>query len=170
MSELIIVAGLMGCGKTTFAKEYAKKFDYEYINFDLEYHTKIQKSNIVNFPKDVIVVNLPEDIIKLFENLRTLLNKNPSENFIMDGWFKWHQNWWQDEEDNTLKKLQEILKFHNIKIIHIFLPFKEVYKRYVEKHKKDTSGELERVKEHYKNTMEERQKNLNTKILKWATQ
>ena len=161
MNELIIVVGLMGCGKTTFAKKYAEKFDYEYIDFDLEYHTKIQKEHRINLPKD---------IIKLFENLRTLLNKNPSKNFIIDGWFKWYPNWWQDEEDNTLKKLKENLKFHDIKIIYLCLPFKEIYRRYVEKHKKDIGGELERVHKYYKNTMEERQTNLNKKIFEWVTQ
>ena len=53
MSKLIIVVGLMGYGKTTFAKEFAEKFNYEYIDFDFKYHTKIQKDHIINPPEDI---------------------------------------------------------------------------------------------------------------------
>ena len=147
----------MGCGKTTFAKEYAKKSDYVYIDFDLEYHKKIQKESIIN-PL--------EDIPKLLRKVSNLLNKNPSKNFIVDNWFRWHKDWWKDNTDNTPQELKKILKFHEIRIINLFIPFTIAYKRYIKKHKE--AGTM--IQKGYKKTMEERQKNLLDKISKWAIQ
>ena len=160
MSKIIILVGLMGCGKTTFAEEYAEKFNYNYIDFDLEYHKKIQKYDEEGYSDHQLTKS---DISEFLSNISELINNNPSKNYIIDGWFKWHINWWKYEEDDSLQALKKVLKFHDIEILHIFLPFKEVYRRYVEKHKKE-------VQEYYKDTMKERQKNLNRKIFKWATQ
>ena len=159
MSKLIIVCGIMGCGKTTFAKEFAEKFDYEYIDFDLEYHTKIQKELLIK-------MNLPQDIAKLLENLSNLLNNNPYKNFICDNWFKFHKDWWKDEEDDSLQQLKEKLKFHDIKLFYISVPFEKAYEGYIKKGKIPYLIQFE----NYKNTMKERQKNLLKKISKWETQ
>jgi len=157
MSKLIICCGVMGCGKTTFAKKYAIKFGYEYIDFDKEYHKKIQKEHIIT----------PiEDVPKILERLSNHLNKNADKVFICDNWFKWHKDWWQDEEDNTLQELQQKLKFHNIEVFNISIPFAKAYERYIGKNKEKY---LIR-QENYKQTMKERQKNLNSKIFKWAIQ
>jgi len=158
MPELIIVCGLMGVGKTTFVKEYAKKFGYEYIDFDFEYHTRIQEYKI----------NPIEDIPKFLKRINILLNHsdNKDKNFIIDNWFKWHKDWWKDKEDNTLQELKKLLLFHEIRIIYIFNLFEETFKRYVEKHKR--TGTM--IQENYKETVEERQENLFKKISKWAIQ
>ncbi len=157
MAKLIILVGLMGCGKTTFAKELSKNNNYEYIDFDEEYHKKIQREHIINPSEDV-----PEFLKIISANL----NNNHSKNFICDNWFKWHKDWWKDEEDNILKELQQMLKFHDIEINHISIPFVKAYERYI---KKDKEKYLIK-QENYKLTMRERQKNLNGKIFKWATQ
>ena len=157
MAKIIICCGIMGCGKTTFAKEYASKEDYEYFNFDEEYHKKIQKESIIN-PL--------EDIPKFLKRVSDNLNNNGDKNFICDNWFKWHKDWWKDEEDNTLQELQQMLKFHYIGIFNMSVPFKKAYERYMKKNK-----EKYLIKqENYEPTMKERQKNLNWKIFKWATQ
>ncbi len=162
MSEIIILCGLMGCGKTTFAKEFAKNHNYEYLDFDFEYHHKIQKECII----DPI-----EDIPKLLKYISNLLNKNKDEDFIFDNWFKWHKDWWKDKEDNILQQLKEKLKFHEIKIIYLFTPFKLCYERYFKKHKEVGTDTIEKgFQLNYKVTMEERQRNLLLKISKWVTQ
>ena len=156
--ELIICCGLMGCGKTTFAKEVTK-LNYEYIDFDHEYHFKIQREHSPeDFPHG--------DIKEIIKRISNRLNANPNKNFIIDNWFKWHKNWWKDEEDNSLQQLKEQLKFHNIKIIHISIPFKKAYEGYMKKNKPEDLIRLE----NYKDTMKERYKNLNRKIYKWVTQ
>ena len=153
MSEILILCGLMGCGKTTFVKELNEKLDYGYIDFDLEYHKEIQKEHLIN----------PiEDIPMFLGKIIKLLNDNPDKNFTCDNWFKWHKDWWKDKTDNTLNVLKEKLKYHEIRLIMLEINFKEAYKRYIEKHKKE--GTL--IQENYIETVEERQKNLNEKILK----
>jgi len=158
MAELIICCGLMGCGKTTFAKEI-EKLNYEYINFDHEYHFKIQgEHSPEDFPYG--------DIKKLLERISNLLNKNPDKNFVCDNWFKFHKNWWKDKEDESVQQLKEKLKFHDIKIFNIIVPFKKAHEGYMEKNKPEDLIQLE----NYKDTMKERYKNLNRKIYKWAIQ
>ena len=156
MSEIIILVGLMGAGKTTFAKEFVKNNNYEYIDFDFQYHKMIQKEHIINPKKDI-----PE----LLTYLSILLNHNQDKNFICDNWFKWSRDWWNDKEDNTLNKLRELI-FHEINIIYLFTPLNICYKRYKEKNKEEYLIELDNFKE----TMELRQKNLLEKISKWAIQ
>ena len=153
MSEIVILVGLMGSGKTTLAKE----FNYEYINFDFHYHKMIQKEHIINPPKDI-----PE----FLNYISDIVNESPDENFVVDNWFKWNKDWWKVEEDNTLQQLKKLLKHHEIKIIYLFTPFKLCYERYIKKHKE--AGTM--IQENYKETMEERQKNLLDKISKWGIQ
>ena len=78
MPEIIIVCGLMGCGKTTFAKEYAKLHKYEYVDFDNEYHEKIQAKH---YPD---AVRPDVDTPKFIETIIKMLNENPDKNFIID--------------------------------------------------------------------------------------
>ncbi|MHA1852565.1 MAG: AAA family ATPase [Candidatus Heimdallarchaeaceae archaeon] len=158
MPELIIVCGLMGSGKTTFAKEYAKKFNYEYIDFDKEYHLKIQKEHS---PYNPYIVE--QQIGQFIETITNLLNSNPSKNYILDGFFKWHKDWWEEEDYNTLSTLNKFLKYHSIRIIYIFVPFKETYARYLKMHGNNVE---------YKATMKERQRSLLKRIAesKWVTQ
>jgi len=158
MSEIIILVGLMGCGKTTLAKKMSEKLYYEFIDFDHEYHFKIQQEHSPeDFPKG--------DIKNLLEILSSRLNKNPYKNFIIDNWFKFHKNWWKDEVDNTLKELQNKLKFHNIKVINMSIPLSKASEGY---DKKDKPEDLILL-ENYKSTMKERYKNLNRKIYRWVT-
>ena len=158
MHEIIIVCGLMGCGKTTFAKEYAKKFNYEYIDFDLEYHKKIQKESIINPLEDI------ESILKYISDL---LNNNKDKNFICDNWFKWSRDWYtRFSVDTTIWHLQKLLKHHKINIIYLFTPFKLCYERYKSKNKENYLIELDNFKE----TMRKRQEYLLEKISKWVIQ
>lgn len=153
MVELIIVCGLMGAGKTTFAKEYAEKFNYEYIDFDKEYHVKIQEE---------------QDIYKAYEfidRLATRLNNCENGNFICDSWFCWIKDWWKNSDDITLSELQKRLKHHEIRVIHLTIPCKEAYKRYLEKHKEDNTIQVD-----YEMTIHLREVNINNKILQWAIQ
>jgi len=165
MSKLIIVVGLMGCGKTTFAKEYAKKFNYEFIDFDLEWHTKIQDFKD-GFSNRNVRLTIDTDKEKFLSKIANLLNNNSSKNYIIDGWFKWLFDWWMEEEDNSLQELKKLLKFHDIEIMHLSIPIKKSYKRYVEKHKKEERPTIA----DYENTMKKRYKNLDRKIFKWVIQ
>ncbi len=166
MSKLIIVCGIMGVGKTTFAKEYAKKIGYEFIDFDLEWHTKIQEFDESGFSNRDVRLTIDTDKEKFLFTIANLLNNNSSKNYTIDGWFKWLGDWWMEEEDNSLQELKKLLKFHDIEVFHISIPIKESYKRYIEKHREAGTGTIE----DYKETMEQRYKNLNRKIFKWVTQ
>jgi len=161
MSELIIVCGLMGVGKTTFAKQYAEKFNYEYIDFDKEYHTQTQK-----FRKSSEKAKI-QDVLNFIDKVAKQLNNNPDKNFVIDNWFKWYLDWWK-RMDNSLEILQKFLLFHKIKVLHLTIPFKEAYKNYVKKHNEDKT--LGGINPEYKDTMELRHKNLNERILRWAIQ
>lgn len=155
MSELIILCGLMGCGKSTFAIDYAKKFSYGYIDFDEEYHEKIGAKH---YP---FSIRPEEDVPKLIENISGMLNKNKDKNFIIDNWFKWSKFWYKIPVDRTLRDLRNKIN-HEIRIIYIFVHFKTVFKRYVEKHKK--AGTEKDIINDYCVTMSERQDNMIKKI------
>jgi len=155
MSELIIVCGLMGCGKSTFAKEYSKKHKYEYIDFDGEYHENIGAKH---YPYDV---KPEEDIPKFIVSISKMLNNNPNNNFIIDNWFKWKKFWFKDIVDRTIQELRNKIK-HEIKIIYMFVPIKIVLNRYLEKHKK--AGTERDIINNYATTMKERQENMLKKI------
>lgn len=161
MVKVIFVCGLMGSGKTTFAKQQAEKFGYEYVNFDEEYHTNIQNKLEDWSDKNTFLFLL---------NIATLLNDNPSKDFIIDNWFKWDIDWWKDEKDTTLQILKMFLEYHEIQVIYLFSSFGEIYKRYIAKHEKDASGQLGGAQAGYRSSMGERQENLLRKILQWATQ
>ena len=153
MSELIIVVGVMGAGKTTFAKEYAEKHNYEYIDFDNQYHTNIQNE---------------QDIYKAYDFigwLAYLLNNREGVNFICDSWFGWIKDWWKNSDDITLSELQKRLKHHEIRVIHIIIPHREAYKRYIDKH-----GEDKAAQEDFEWSIGFRETDINNKILQWATQ
>lgn len=161
MARVVFVCGLMGCGKTTFARQQAKQPNYIHINFDEEYHTKIQEAcNDWSNRNTLFFV----------QKLASVLNTNPSKNYVVDNWFKWHVNWWRDTEDHTLQTLETLLKYHEIQVIYMFSSFEETYKRYIAKHEKDTSGRLGGIQAGYKDSMEDRQANLLQKVSQWAIQ
>jgi len=161
MPELLIVCGLMGCGKTTLSRSMAKSMGYGYIDFDREYHYKIQNEKSIN----ILIKEQKDEMLAM---LAKKLNKNPEKCYILDGFFKWHPDWWKDAEyDSSLDILQKMLNHHEITILYIFVPFSMTHNRYIWKHRKDFKPKYD-----YKNTMMERQKALIRRIVgsKWATQ
>ena len=126
----------------------------------------IKDIDIINRSGSDIKETDDEDIKKLLRRISNLLNNNQDKNFICDNWFKWHKDWWKDEQDNSLQQLKEKLKFHEIKLFYISVPFEKAYEGYMKKGKIPYLIQFE----NYKNTMKERQKNLLKKISKWEIQ
>lgn len=160
MPELIIVCGLMGCGKTTLSKSMARRMGYVYIDFDDEYHFKIQKEKSI----DILIQSQRENLLK---KIADDLNRNPKKNYVLDGFFKWKTYWWEDKGyDNSLERLQKMLRHHEMTILHMFVPFSVTYKRYIVKHRKDFKPKYD-----YRGTMRERQEALIRRIAgsKWVT-
>lgn len=149
MAKFIIVCGLMGCGKTEFAKNFGDRFGYQYIDFDWEFHDKIQTEKRVIDER----ITVPW----FLERIAKILRDNPNMNFITDNWFGWSKDWFKKENDDTLERLKEITN-REIEIIYLFVPFDEVKRRYMKGHgdKKDW--------DEYFPEMEERQENLLKKI------
>lgn len=145
--NLVIVCGLMGAGKTTFARNYAwltGKFDY--IDFDREFHV-VFKGNKEAF----------------LDYLVKKLNKFENRDFIVDGWFKWNRNWYKFEEDKTIDFIRKQTK-RCIIFIYLFVPFDTCYKQYLTKHiLGNTQAD---ILPEFKDTMEQRQENLLKKIKK----
>lgn len=142
MAKLLIVVGLMGCGKTKFAREYAGRMGYEYIDFDGTYHAGGRAGNVEEFLSGII----------------GLLNDNKDKNFIVDSWFKWHRYWYEDEHDDTVGRLRRAVG-HEVEFLYLFVPFEVAYDRYLGKH---AAGGI--IPE-YRSTMRERQENLLKKVM-----
>lgn len=161
MVKVIFICGLMGCGKTTFAKQLSEELGYEYVNFDEEYHTNIQNKLGDWSNKNTLL---------FLQNIAALLNNSPSKNFIIDNWFKWHVNWWRDEKDTSLQIMKTFLKHHEIQVICMVSSYKETYRRYIAKHERDVKRLLGGAQPGYRSSMRERQENLMRKVSQWATQ
>lgn len=102
-----IVFGIMGAGKSTYAKKYAEENKYEYVNFDITFF-KMFGGNVSSFC-EYIVTKIKD-----------------SKNFIIDGWFAW---------DEDKEKSYEIIKNTEIKVewIYVFSELKTMYDRYMNK-------------------------------------
>ncbi len=143
MAELVVVCGLMGSGKTTFAKEYACLKGYGYVDFDEEYHKK-SKNNKKQF--------LNAFIKKLNER---------DAGFVVDNWFKWNRFWYKFDEDNTIEFIRRETG-RKISFIYLFVPFDRVLKQYLGKHKRNNT--MDDVLPEFEGTMGQRQENLLKKI------
>lgn len=139
MSKFIIIIGIMGCGKTTFAKKYAKDNNYEYINFDELYHEQFKHNQK-----------------KLFVYLKSL-DKNKI--YVIDNWFKWELKWYENNKDNTIKEL-EFLTNRKVKLILLHSDYETIKKQYAIKQDRDTG--MNEIK--YHETMKQRLFNILDKI------
>jgi len=93
MQEIIILIGCGRAGKTTYAKKISKK-GYEYLTIDGNYHYTGK-----------------EEYFKFIDFIASILNKNPSKSFILDGYLDF---------DEHFKYLKKILRYHKIKPVLIF--------------------------------------------------
>ena len=143
MAELIIVCGLMGSGKTTFAKEYATLKGFQYFDFDEEFHKKLGGKG--------------EEFLNM---LVRKLNKS-KQVVVIDNWFKWNRFWYKFDEDNTIEFVRKKTG-REISFIYLFVPFKRAYRQYIEKHEREDT--MSDVLQEFKETMKKRQQNLLMKI------
>ena len=121
MSEIMICIGLMGVGKTTFAKKFAKDNGYEYICFDNLYHGECQN-----------------DILKFNDRLRKMIK--PDKNYIFDNWFKWHIDWYLDNNvDTSIEHFKTQFPSHTFKIFLMHSDIGTIKKQYHQKKDRDLS-------------------------------
>ena len=144
MAELIIVCGLMGSGKTTFAKEFMRLKGFEYVDFDQEFHKKFGGKG--------------EEFLNMVVKI---LNKSKDQGFVIDNWFKWNRYWYKFDEDNTIEFIRKKTG-REISFIYLFVPFKKSYRQYIEKHEREDT--MSDVLQEFKKTMKKRQQNLLEKI------
>jgi hypothetical protein len=99
MSEIIIVCGNMSSGKTTFCKRISESIGFEFISFD------------DRFMEEGYAATDRRKVIK-----KIALSLDHERDYIIDGWFTWHENWFKDSNDDSLNLL-DLLVPHTITIM-----------------------------------------------------
>ena len=103
MKEIIILVGCGRAGKTTYALKIAKEKGYEYLTIDGNYHYTGE-----------------EEYFRFVDFIANTLNKNPSKNFILDGYLDF---------DDHFKYLKNKLKHHKIKPVLVFTNYEVIQSR-----------------------------------------
>ncbi|MHC1582205.1 MAG: methyltransferase domain-containing protein [Candidatus Syntropharchaeia archaeon] len=105
-TELVIAAGAMGSGKTTFCRKYAEENNYKFIDFDKTF--SLSQYNFDTF----------------LDRIASMVS-TPA-NYILDGWFA------EGFPDDSLARLKEKVRC-KIKLFVFFAPAWLIQKRYLEK-------------------------------------
>ena len=128
MRQIVIVCGMMGVGKTHFAKTYSKLFNAKYVNFDHTYHQLIQKSNN----------NKYKEYLNFLK--KNLDNKS---NYIIDGWFSWEREWYKHEFDTSFEELKSLFPKSKVDIVLLEESKELTIRRYYSKQSQDTQPDYE---------------------------
>ena len=111
MSELIVLIGSGGSGKTFLAQKISKEQGYTYLDHDRNY---------IYLPKEGKDAKL--SALQNFLNwLAKIVNSSPERNFVLDGYILFY--------DHFLKKLKPLIKHHEIKVKILFTSIETIIER-----------------------------------------
>jgi len=156
----LVLAGLIGAGKTTLARALSGTHDV--LTFDIEWHERMQRSGFT-----------PDEAAR---RLAGLVNAR-GRDVVIDGWWTWHEKWYEDETDGSLQTFASRLRRHAPEVVFLAMTEETAWAAYLEKYQRgvyrqEINGErvyslLDDPKS-YRESLQKRRECIARRVAEWA--